>query len=107
MLHGIIACVPVLRALINLRNLAGVRRKGNCSYLVIHIVVFIVIFASDKRKEGQRELTYILLTLSVLGRVFIFTLLIIYRFCTASETHVGVRIIQILTIDLLTSIDPS
>ena len=45
------------------------------------------------------------LTLSVLGRIFIFILLTIYRFSTASKTHVGIEIVQTLVISLLTSID--
>ena len=44
---------------------------------------------------------------SVLGRVFIFILLIICQFYTASEIHVGIKIGQTLGINLLTSIDPS
>ena len=45
------------------------------------------------------------LTPSVLGCFFIFILLIIC--CTASEIHVGIKIGQILAINLLTSIHPS
>ena len=37
----------------------------------------------------------------------IIILLIIRWFSTASETYVGVEIVQTLAIDLLTSIDPS
>ena len=46
-----------------------------------------------------------LLAPSVVERVFIF-ILPIYRFYTASETHVGIRMVQTLAINLLTSIDP-
>ena len=42
------------------------------------------------------------LTPSVLGNVFI---LIIWHISTASEIHVGVKIVQVLDINLLTSID--
>ena len=42
---------------------------------------------------------------SVLGRIFIFILLIFCRFSTALETHVGIEIVQTLAINLLTSID--
>ena len=47
------------------------------------------------------------LILSVLRHIFIFILLIVCRFDTASETHVWVEIVQTLAINLLTSIDPS
>ena len=47
----------------------------------------------------------LLLTPSVLGRTFIFTLTFICRFYTASETPVGIEIVQTLVINLLTSID--
>ena len=47
------------------------------------------------------------LTPSVLRHIFIFTLLIICRFYTAPETHVGIDIVQTLAIYLLASIDPS
>ena len=43
---------------------------------------------------------------SVLGHV-IFILLNTCQFCTASETHVGIEVVQTLAINLLTSIDPS
>ena len=46
-----------------------------------------------------------LLTPSLLGRIFILILLIIWRFYTASETHVGIKIVQTPVINLLTSID--
>ena len=44
---------------------------------------------------------------SVLGRVVVFTLFIIWRFYTVSETPVRIRMVQILVIKLLTSINPS
>ena len=46
------------------------------------------------------------LTPSVLGHIFIFILFIVCRFYTASETHVGIEIVQTLAINLVTSIDP-
>ena len=47
------------------------------------------------------------LTGSVLGRIFISNLLIICRFSTDSETHVGIKTLQALAINLLTFINPS
>ena len=44
-------------------------------------------------------------TSSELGRVFIFILLIICQFYTASETRVIIKIVQTLAINPLTSID--
>ena len=44
---------------------------------------------------------------SVLGLIFTFILLIVCRFYTALETHVGIKIVQILAINLLNSIDLS
>ena len=44
---------------------------------------------------------------SVLEHIFIFILFIYCRFCTVSETQVGIKIVQTLVINLLTSIDPS
>ncbi|MPC66509.1 hypothetical protein E2C01_060657 [Portunus trituberculatus] len=44
---------------------------------------------------------------SVPGHVFIFILVTIWRFYTASETYVGIEIVKTLAINLLTSIDPS
>ena len=40
------------------------------------------------------------------GRIFIFILRITFRSYTASDTHVRIEIVQIMTINLLTSIDP-
>ena len=57
--------------------------------------------------KGESHLIPVLLTPSVPGRVFIFILLNICRFYTALETHVGIRIVQTLAINLLTSIDQS
>ena len=48
-----------------------------------------------------------LVILSVLRRIFICILFMICRFYTALETHVGIRIVQTLAINLLTSTDPS
>ena len=42
-----------------------------------------------------------------MGRIFIHILLIISRFHTASETHVGIQIAQILVVNHLTPIDSS
>ena len=39
-------------------------------------------------------------------RIFIFILLIICRLYTASEAHVGIKIVQTLGINFLISIDP-
>ena len=39
-----------------------------------------------------------------LGRIFLVIQLIIWRFYTASETHVLIKIVQTLTLNLLTSI---
>ena len=51
---------------------------------------------------------FLKLTPSVLGRLFFtYILLIISRFYTPSEIHVGIKIVQTLAISLLTSIDPS
>ena len=47
------------------------------------------------------------LTSSVLGRILISILPIICLFYTASETHVGIKAVQTLAINHLTSIDPS
>ena len=47
------------------------------------------------------------LTRLVVGPVFMFILLIIYRFSTASEIHVVIKIVQTLAINLLTSIGTS
>ena len=47
------------------------------------------------------------LTPSVLERISIFILLIIYRLYTVSEAHVWIKIVQTLAISLLTSIVPS
>ena len=44
---------------------------------------------------------------SALGHIFILILAIICRFYTASELHVGIKIVQTLAINHLTSIDPS
>ena len=41
---------------------------------------------------------------SVLGCIFI-VILLLCRFYTASETRVGIKIVQILAINLLTSVD--
>ena len=41
------------------------------------------------------------LTFSVLGRIFILILLIISRFATASETHVGIKMVKNVAINLL------
>ena len=49
----------------------------------------------------------VILTPSVLGCIFIFILLIVCWFLTASETHVEIKVVQTQTINLLTSIDPS
>ena len=49
---------------------------------------------------------YTCLVPSVLGRIST-SILLIYRFSTASETHVLVKIAQTLAINLLTSIDPA
>ena len=46
------------------------------------------------------------LTPSVLRRIFTFILLIICHFFTASKTYVRIEIVQILFVNLLTSIDP-
>ena len=43
---------------------------------------------------------------SILGRIFILILLIVYPFYMSSETHVEIRIVQTMSINLLTSIDP-
>ena len=43
------------------------------------------------------------LTPSVLGCVFAF-ILIIWQFCTPSETHVGIETVQTLAVNLLTAI---
>ncbi|MPC08537.1 hypothetical protein E2C01_001125 [Portunus trituberculatus] len=40
------------------------------------------------------------------GRVFIFILLTVWRFCTSTETHVGIKILKTLTINLVTSMEP-
>ena len=47
------------------------------------------------------------LTLSVLGRIFVFIRLIICQFYTTSETNVGTEMIQTLVISVFKSIDPS
>ena len=47
------------------------------------------------------------LTPLVLGHIFIYILLFIWRFYIPSQTHVGIRIVQTLAINHLTSIDPS
>ena len=49
----------------------------------------------------------VILTPSVLGRIPRFILLIICRFYTGSEIHVGIKTVQTLAINLLASIDPS
>ena len=56
--------------------------------------------------EGHSHVLYLKGKDSVLGRIFIFTLTFICRFYTASETPVGIEIVQTLVINLLTSIDP-
>ena len=71
-------------------------------------------WATAKPRIGKREgkkwsacvnaLSYEL-TPSVVGHIFIFFLLIICQFPTASETRVGMKIVQILAINLLTSIE--
>ena len=48
---------------------------------------------------------FMILTPSVLGHVFIFILLIICRFHTGSEIHVGIEIVQSLANYLLTFIE--
>ena len=54
----------------------------------------------------EREKRMLISTRFVLGRIFVFILLICH-FSTASETRVGIEIVQTLAINLLTSIDPS
>ena len=49
---------------------------------------------------------FILLTPSVLGRIFVFILLAIWQFHRAAETDVGIKIVKTLGINL-TSIDLS
>ena len=65
------------------------------------------LFFRDYRELAGLSRVSISLTPSVLGRVFIFILLIIWRFYTASETHVGIEMVQTRAINLLTSIYPS
>ncbi|MPC30682.1 hypothetical protein E2C01_023950 [Portunus trituberculatus] len=48
-----------------------------------------------------------ILTPSVPGRVFIFILLNIWRFYTASETYAGIKIVKTVAMNFLTSTDPS
>ena len=45
------------------------------------------------------------LTPSALGRFYLSILLVICRFYTLSETHVGIKIVHTTAINLLTSID--
>ncbi|MPC09614.1 hypothetical protein E2C01_002229 [Portunus trituberculatus] len=47
-----------------------------------------------------------MLTHSAPCRVFIFILVTICRFYTASETYARIKIVKTLAINLLTSIDP-
>ena len=49
----------------------------------------------------------LLLKPSVVGSVFVFALLIICRFHTASEIRVGIKTVQTLAINLLTAINLS
>ena len=59
-----------------------------------------------RKQESERNLVCCV-TLLVLGRFFIFILFVIYRFYTTSEIRVGIKIVQTLSINLLTSIDSS
>ena len=53
------------------------------------------------------EIKGILITPSVLRRLSIFILLIICRFYSVSETHVGIKTVTSLVINLLPAIDPN
>ena len=60
----------------------------------------------DLSEGFVKVIRLVFLNASVVSHIFIYILFIICRFYTASKTHVGIRIVQTLTINLLTSIDP-
>ena len=56
-------------------------------------------------EKGKKSSVVEVLRALVLRHVFIFILLIIYRFSTALKIHVGIKTVPTLVINLLTSID--
>ena len=57
--------------------------------------------------SGYGSVDSVLLTPSVLGCIFLFVLLLISRFSTASVTSVGIEIVQTVAINHRTSVNPS
>ena len=75
----------------------------NTSHTYILIAFFLLLSFID----SVTSLFSVKFTPSVLGLVFVFILLIIRQFYTSSQTHMGIKIVQTLAINLVTSINPS
>ena len=73
------------------------------THLLSSTLPFFLYFSSFFVKAPYRFETLIP---SVLEHIFIFIPFIYCRFCTVSETQVGIKIVQTLAINLLTSIHP-
>ena len=102
----IIKCTRDLAKYVRLLKILLWFRRGLYFIYVFYCFFLPQLFMNVKKYVFSSLINLWFLISSVLECVFIFILLIC-RFYTGLETYVGIKIVQTLAINLLTSIDPS